>query len=84
MSSLKGINIKVIERKSNWYHRLLVVDGIIVGAQLVGRTSDIGPLVNAIRRKDTLEGLRRVIGDGNLLSKNPLCFKLFPYIGQLV
>lgn len=84
MSSLKGINVKVIERKSNWYHRLLVVDGIIVGAQLVGRTSDIGPLVNAIRRKDTLEGLHRVIGDGNLLSKNPLCYKLFPYIGQLV
>ena len=84
MSSLKGINVKVIERKSNWYHRLLVVDGIIVGAQLVGRTSDIGPLVNAIRRKDTLEGLHRVICDGNLLSKNPLCFKLFPYIGQLV
>lgn len=83
LSSLKGVKVKVIERKSKWFHRLLAADGIIVGAQLVGRTSDIGPLVNAIRRKDTLDGLQRVICDGNLLSRNPLCFKLFPYIREV-
>jgi len=83
MGSLGDAKLKVLEGGSTWYHRLLLAEGALVGAQLVGKTGDIGPLVTAIRRGDTVERLQSVLRDGSLLLKNPLCAKLYPYIEEL-
>ena len=71
---------EVIEGGSTWYHRILISDGVFIGAQLIGKTSDIGPLVTAIRRGDKVEKLQSVLRDGSLLSKNPLRVKLSQYL----
>lgn len=71
---------EVIEGGSTWYHCILISDGVFIGAQLVGKTTDIGPLVTAIRRGDTVRWIQCLISDESLLSKNPLCAKLFPYL----
>jgi len=70
----------VLEGGSTWYHRILINDGVFIGAQLISKTTDIGPLVTAIRRGDTVARLRNMLSNGSLVSKNPLCAKLFPYL----
>ena len=80
MRSSRDAELKVIEGGSSWYHCLLIANDTLVGAQLVGRTTDIGPLVNVIRRGDKLGRLLSVLRDGSLLSKNPLSAKLHPYL----
>ena len=57
--SLKSTNAKVIEGDSNGlYHRLLVADGVLVGAQLIGNIFAVGPLISLIRRRANLEKSR--------------------------
>jgi NADH oxidase (H2O2-forming) len=80
MESLRDAKLKVVEGGSTWHHRILLAGGTLVGAQLIGKTDDIGPLVTAIRRGDTVERLRSVLRDGSLLSKNPLLVKLSQYL----
>jgi len=82
-SSLRGARLKVIEGETNKvYHRLLVSDGVLVGAQLIGEIPEIGPLVSAIRRHDSLKKIRSILEDGSLLSLNPLYIKLYPFISE--
>jgi NADH oxidase (H2O2-forming) len=78
--SFREARPKVIEGGSTWYHRILISDGVFIGAQLIGKTADIGPLVTAIRRGTRVERLQRVISDRDFLSNNPLCVKLIPYL----
>ena len=80
MGSLRDAKLKVIEGGSTWYHRILLANDTLVGAQLIGKTDDIGPLLTAIRRGDTVERLQSVLRDGSLLSKNPLRVKLSQYL----
>lgn len=80
IESFKGGDLRIIEDKRNGYHRLLIADGIIVGAQIIGRTTDIGPLISVILRRDNLENIKRIIREGNLLSKYLWCYRLYPYI----
>lgn len=81
MDRFENTKLKIIEGGNKCYHRLLIADGILVGAQFVGKTEDMGPLLSAIRRGDSLERLQGIIRDGDLLSKNPWCYRMFPYIG---
>lgn len=84
MDRFKGARLEIIESEDGrYYHRLLIVDGILVGIQSVDKPEDMGPLLSAIRRGDSLEKLRKVIGNGNLLSKNPWWYRIYPYIRTL-
>ena len=83
MDRFKDTRVKIIEGENEYYYRLLVVDGVIVGAQFVGLTEDIGPLLSAIRRRDSLERLQRTVSQGNLLSRNPWCYRVHSYIKEL-
>lgn len=80
MESFKGVGLRIIEDKRDGYHRLLIADGIIVGAQIIGRTADIGPLISVILRRDNLENIQKVLREGNFLSKYLWCYRLYPYI----
>jgi len=80
MESFRHKSPTVLEGGSTWYHRILIHDGVFIGAQLISKTTDIGPLVTAIRRGDTLPRLRNMLNNGSLVYKNPLCAKLFPYL----
>ncbi len=80
MESFEGGDLRIIEDKRNGYHRLLITNGIIVGAQIIGKTADIGPLISVILRRDNLENIKRIIGEGSLLSKYLWCYMLYPYI----
>ncbi len=80
MESFKEVVLKIIEGKRDGYHRLLIADGIIVGAQIIGRTADIGPLISVILRRDNFDNIQKVIREGNLLSKYLWCYRLYPYI----
>ena len=82
MGSLRDDKLKVVEGGSTWHHRLVLSGGTLVGAQLIGKTEDIGPLVTAIRRGDTVESLQSVLRDGSLLSKNPLRVKMSQYLEE--
>jgi NADH oxidase (H2O2-forming) len=84
MDMLKGTDLEVIENHNNYYYRLLVADGVLVGAQFVGKTEDIGPLINVIRKSARIERLEKIIiNTKGLLSKNPWYYKIYPYIRRL-
>jgi len=61
----------------------LIADEILVGAQFVGNIEDVGFFLSGMWRHDSLERLRKVISQGNLLSRNPWCYRIYPYIKQL-
>ena len=76
-------NLEIIEENHNgYYYRLLVADDIFVGAQFVGKIDDMGPIVGAIWRGESLDKVRRIINDRALLSHNPWFYRMHPYIGQ--
>lgn len=80
MDSFRGEDLQIIEDRINGYHRLLIADGIIIGAQIVDRIDDIGPLMSVVLRRDNIENIQKVVREGNLLSKYLWHYRLYPYI----
>ncbi|MDY6878992.1 MAG: FAD-dependent oxidoreductase [Thermodesulfobacteriota bacterium] len=80
MESFDGNNVDLIESREEDYRGLVVADGIIVGAQFVGRNPDVGPLIGAIRRRDSLKKLQTMTG--NIVAMNPLHYTLYPGISK--
>jgi len=81
MDRFKDTRLEVIEDKDGQcYHRLLIVDGILVGMQSVGMPENIGPLISVMRRGESLERVQRILSQENLLSTNPWCYRVYPYI----
>jgi len=75
-------NVEVIEGGDTWYHRVVISDGVFVGAQLIGKTNDIGPIVTAVRKRDTQEKLQSMLYDGHLLALDPSRVKLYQYLDK--
>lgn len=84
MDRFKDAKLEVIESDDDnrYYHRLLIADGILVGAQFVGKAENVGPLLFAIRRGESLEKIQRIIGNADFLSRNPWCYRMYPYLGN--
>lgn len=82
MDRFKDTKLEIIESDDDnrYYHRLLIADGILVGAQFVGKAENVGPLLFAIRRGESLEKIQRIIGNADFLSRNPWCYRMHPYI----
>ncbi|MFC1951356.1 NAD(P)/FAD-dependent oxidoreductase [Chloroflexota bacterium] len=69
--------VEVIEKtQGNSYLRLVVLDGVLVGAQAVGKIRDMGVLLGAALRRDNLKDIHRVVNNRILLSMNPVCGKI--------
>ncbi len=79
-STLKDAGVEIIEKDEGYYQRLLVADGTLVGAQFIGQVENMGPLISAIRRRDSVEALRRVVNNAELLSRNPWCHRMRRYV----
>jgi len=75
-------NVEVIEGGDTWYHRVVISDGVFVGAQLIGKINDIGPIVTAVRKGDTQEKLQSMLYDGRLLALDPSRVKLYQYLDK--
>jgi len=78
MDSFKDEAPDTIESDRDCYYRLLISQGVLVGAQFIGRTEDAGPLLSAIRRKNSLEWLQRIMDNGNLRCKNEWYCRMYP------
>lgn len=78
----KDTGLKIIEGENEYYHRLLIAKGVVVGAQVIGNPTNVGPMVSAIRKGDSLQKLQNVIGNENLLFRNPWCYRIYPYIKE--
>lgn len=73
-------NVEVVEeRDAKHYHRLLLRSDHIVGAQFIGNTDHTGPIVAAIKGRDTLEKLRRLVS-WRFISRNPWRYSLDTYL----
>jgi len=70
-------DLEIIEKThGNNYLRLVVRDGVLVGAQAIGKTRDMGILLGAALRRDNLKDIHRVVNNRTLLSMNPVCGKM--------
>ena len=64
----KRNGLEIIERIGDrHYHRFLVVDGRLMGAQLVGRSDYVGSILSAMIRGDDISYIRGLVGSGNLI-----------------
>lgn len=84
MDRFKDAKPEIIEREDGqYYHRLLVADGILVGVQFVGKPENLGPLLSVMWRRDNLDMLRKILSQEDLLSRNPWCYRVYPYLKGL-
>jgi NADH oxidase (H2O2-forming) len=73
-SSADHINtVEAVYRK--YYHVVVVKDGVIIGAQFVGNTRDVGVISQAIRKRLCLEESKKTTSKRKLLTINPLYLK---------
>jgi len=75
----KGVEI-IEKTQGNNYLRLVVLDGVLVGAQTVGKIRDMGVLLGAALRRDNLRDIHRVVNNRILLSMNPVCGKIAQFM----
>jgi len=81
VSSLSGNKIEVIDKdRPNYYHRVVVADGKIRGAQFIGETEDMGVLLPAVRKRCSLENVRRIVDSSELLFLAPWYHKIKRYL----
>ncbi len=82
MDRLSGGDIEVIERECGPnYYRLLLADGVLVGAQAVGEEQGIGMLYGFLTRRDNLKELKSLWMKKELLALNPWWCKAQECIG---
>jgi NADH oxidase (H2O2-forming) len=80
-SSLGGDAIEVIEKdRPDYYHRVVVADGKIRGAQFIGETEDMGVLLPAVRKRCSLKNVRRIVDSPELLFLAPWYHKIKRYL----
>jgi NADH oxidase (H2O2-forming) len=85
-STLGGSDLRILEGFSNkCYYKLVFADNMFVGAQWIGAVSasDIGVLVSLIRRRDNVKRIKKVLSQGNFVSRSTFYFKLNPYLRGL-
>lgn len=78
-AEFKDQELKTIEGENKFYYRLLAVEGVLVGAQFIGKTEDLGPLLSMLRRGDRLDKLQSMLANEVLLAKNPWSYRLASY-----
>lgn len=88
--NLESKDIKIIEGGNKNYYRLLISDGIPVGAQFIGKTEKVRMFLRSIYKKDNIEKLIEVISRkellptmlrGYIITRNRL-ERCTPYIGS--
>ena len=81
VSSLDGDRIEVIEKdRAKYYSRAVVADGKIRGVQFIGETEDMGVLLPAVRKRCSLENVRKIVDSTQLLSLAPWYHKIKKYL----
>ncbi len=83
MDRLKDVDVKVVEEKDKYHYCRLLVNannGVIMGAQFIGEPRDLGVLINAIRRKDSLKKLQEALNNKDLLFRNPWNYGMHQYV----
>ena len=75
IATLNKDRVRVLESENGYYQRLLLYRGKLVGAQFVGETEELGPLVTIVRRGDSLDRIRYLVSP-ELLNHNPWNYKL--------
>ncbi|MFC1943271.1 NAD(P)/FAD-dependent oxidoreductase [Chloroflexota bacterium] len=75
----KGVEI-IEKTQGDNYLRLVILDGVLVGAQAVGKISDMGVLLSAALRREHLGDIHRVVNNRILLSMNPVCGKIAQFM----
>jgi NADH oxidase (H2O2-forming) len=81
MRTSKHSNFDIIEGVENQcYYRFLIAEEIFVGAQFVGKAQPIGSCLSVILRGDSLDSLRRIADNKNLLYKSPWLYRMSGHI----
>jgi NADH oxidase (H2O2-forming) len=80
-SNFKDGETKVIEKEcKEFYYRMVIVDGIIVGAQSIGKVEDMGVLLPLLRKGYGLDKLKKMIENREFLLLSPWYYKINRYI----
>lgn len=81
VSALAGGGIEVIEKdRPHYYGRVVVAGGKIRGAQFIGETEDMGVLLPAVRKRCSLENVKKIVDSPELLSLAPWYHKIKKYL----
>ncbi len=81
VSALAGDRIEVIEKdRPHYYGRVVVAGGKIRGAQFIGETEDMGVLLPAVRKRCSLENVRKMVESRELLFLAPWYHKIKKYL----
>jgi len=76
-----GGGCEVVEKaRGTHYSRIILKNGTIVGAQFIGRTEKMGALFGAIWKKARMEDIKKVLSERELLTMNPWCMGVRPYL----
>jgi NADH oxidase (H2O2-forming) len=80
-ANFKDGEVKVIEKEcKEFYYRMVLVDGIIVGAQSIGKVEDMGVLLPFLRKGYGLDKLKKIIENREFFSLSPWYYKINRYI----
>jgi len=80
-ANFKDDEAEVIEKEcKEFYYRMVIVDGVIVGAQSIGKVEDMGVLLPLIRKGYGLDRLKKIIENREFLSLSPWYYKINRYI----
>lgn len=80
-ANFKEGETKVIEKEcKEFYYRMVIVDGIIVGAQSIGKVEDMGVLLPLLRKGYGLDKLKKIIENREFLLLSPWYYKINRYI----
>lgn len=73
--------VQVVEREcEDFYYRMVVADGVIAGAQSIGKIEDMGILLPLVRKGYSLDKLKKMIKNRELLSLSPWFYKMSRYV----
>lgn len=80
-ANFKDGEIKFIEKEcKEFYYRIVIVDGIIVGAQSIGKIEDMGVLLPLLRKGYGLDKLKKIIENREFLLVSPWYYKINRYV----
>lgn len=80
-SAITGDGIELIEKdRPRYYGRVVVAGGEIRGAQFIGETEDMGVLLPVVRKRCSLESVRKIVESKELLFLAPWYHKIKKYL----
>ena len=80
-ANFKDGEVKVIEKEcKEFYYRMVLVDGVIVGAQSIGKVEDMGVLLPFLRKGYGLDKLKKIIENREFLLLSPWYYKINRYL----